>query len=206
MERYVSVGFLIFLGMAATLVWISAQAILLDREIGQDINGYLARAETATTAEQMGEMIDGALEGLDEWNMHEGSWCWIYDTPETRMEYAILQLEGLRDRLQVIEATESRGSMGYAESLEEIKRSFGDISIEPYEFYTLYNVLWLYPAVVIAEWTLIALFGILFAMMFSDAKLIPGRWICKIRGHKFWGSTCHRCDVPNPEYKEPKWK
>jgi len=120
------------------------QGIMLDIALRADITGWLERAGQATTAEAMASYIDKALEGLDKWGMYEGTWEWLYINPNNFMEVSRELLSDLRDRCLEIERTMPRGSMDYAESLEEIKRTFNTIAINPWAWYALRHYPWLY--------------------------------------------------------------
>ncbi|GAI24480.1 unnamed protein product, partial [marine sediment metagenome] len=147
MGKYLGLGKLVMLAWIVVTILLVSQSISVYRDIEQDVGGYLARADAATTAVQMAGFIDNAMNGLDKWGMYEGSWGLIVKDPNTHMGLARTQLVDLRNRLLEIERTENRGSMGYAESMEEIKRNFSRIAIGPYEWYTLRHAIYLYPEV-----------------------------------------------------------
>jgi len=135
--------FVLLLCLPLTVI-VAYQGIMIDVAVHKDILGWLDRAKAATTAEDMAYFIDEALKGLDKWGMQEGTWEWLYVNPSNYMEYSRRILQSLRDRCIEIEGTQTRGSMGYAESLEEIKRAFNSIAVDPWRWYTLRHAPWVY--------------------------------------------------------------
>ena len=138
-------GVLILLLLCAPLtIVVFYQGVAVDVAVRRDILVWLDKAKAATTAEDMAYFIDKALDGLDKWGMYEGTWDWLYVNQDNYMEVSRKLLQSLRDRCLEIEKTQPRGSMGYAESLEEIKRTFESIAINPWAWYTLRHAPWIY--------------------------------------------------------------
>jgi len=120
------------------------QYVMVDIAVRRDISGWLDRAGQATTAARMAEYIEKALEGLDKWGMKDGYWAWLYQTPDNNMAVARQVLDDLKERCLEIEQTQERGSMAYAESLEEIKRTFSSVKIDPTGWWLYNKMPWLY--------------------------------------------------------------
>jgi len=140
----VRLGFVLILVFLALNVVFACQAIMLDIALKRDITGWLERAGAATTCEDMALYIEKALEGMDRWEMYEGSWEWLYIHPGNDIAISRQLLKSLAERAREAEATYPRGSMDYAESMEEIKRTFFNIAINPWAWYTLRHMPWLY--------------------------------------------------------------
>lgn len=210
MNGRIGLGKIALVFFIALTFYAGHQAVCIHLDLNQNVNGYLDRAESATTAEAMAGFIDQAIEGLEERGIAEGNWSWMAtDNPNTDMGVSVGQLESLRNRLLEIEKNENRGSVDYAMSLREIKESFKRISINAYDLYTKNNKSYFY-----SEWLVLLFFGlfwlgwVLIPVMLWDINVIRNSWICKVVGHK-WSSrrsyiedkdeyeitgwTCYRC-------------
>lgn len=195
---YIHIGKTILIVSIVVTAIAATEALIIDKELTEDINSNLDRAESATTAKQMAHYVSKSVNGMNKYGMRKGSWAVIYKNPETNIAHSRIQLRELWKRLLEIESTYEQGSMDYSKSLEEAKTSFSKISIEPYEWYTLreaphlhpfYLLLWLTPL-----WCLSAIL-VPFAW---DKPLIPNRVICRLLGHK---PTTQREPVSGGEVK-----
>jgi len=183
----VRLGFVLMLLFLGVNVFFVYQAIALDIALSRDIMGWLERAGAATTCEDMAEYIEKALEGMDKWGMYEGSWEWLYIHPGNDIAISRELLKSLADRAREIEKTYSRGSMDYAESMEEIKRTFARIAVNPWAWYTLRYMPWLYYwGWILAVWTVLGIYALV------DEK----DFRCKFGRHEDFYGRCSRCGVP----------
>jgi len=173
--------------MAASMVGLSVA-------LNRDIDGWLARARAATTAELMAGYIDNAIKGLDKWNMHEGTWALIWVNPDTQIEYSRELLMKLRDRALQIEKTQTQGSMGYAESMEEIKRTFMTIHMNTYEYYTLRPAIWLYPLIVPLLMLMLIILGLGLLINFDEPILCAFGWHEWVKSRYDDSLICQTCN------------
>jgi len=120
------------------LVWIGnvIGACIVYKQIKEDILGWREMTYAAADAKQMEMYLDNLLKGMDKWNMHKGHYAVFFKAPDNDVAVDYEVFSALKNRAKEIQKFD-KGSMDYAESLEDIRRQAQQTSFNPTTWYII---------------------------------------------------------------------
>ena len=101
------------------------------------VKGWYEQAYSAADAEQMYEWLDKLIKEMEKRGMTQGHYAIIFKNPHNDIALDLEVFKSLKDRCKEIEKY-PKGSMHYAESLEDIRRQMDKTDFNPY-YWVLVN-------------------------------------------------------------------
>jgi hypothetical protein len=95
------------------------------------VEGWYKQAYAAADAEQMACWLDNLLSEMRKMGMTEGHYALVFKNPHNNVALDIQVFENLRSRCLEV-AKYPKGSMDYAESLEDIRRQMDKTDFDPW--------------------------------------------------------------------------
>jgi len=123
---------LVFLGIALLVVGIGAGVHAYLQIL--PVKGWYEQAYSAADAEQMALWLDNLLAEMERLGMTQGHYALIFKNPHNDVSLDYEVFKSLKERCLEVQKY-PKGSMDYAESLEDIRRQMDKTDFDPWWWY-----------------------------------------------------------------------
>lgn len=120
----------------------------VDIQIKQDVGGWYEQSYSAADATQMAKWIDELLVGMENRGMTDGHYALFWKNPHNDMALDIEVFKALKERCHEVEKY-PKGSMDYAESLEDIRRQMDKTGFDPTWWWVVNKAIWIYWFIIV---------------------------------------------------------